>query len=147
MVKPFFRFCLGGLLVISSLCIFAKTAVANQRISLTVQADGVSSYRRLLDLVMAAANDAIANALETDTEPVELIVLVNRNGQILPILMAEVTHEDWQQQPNVENWARYSNSVPVLLGYEQPVQVPTRPQSPVRRRPIIANSELIDALD
>lgn len=145
MTMPFFRFCLFGLLAVVSLSVSGTAAVANQRVSLTVQADGVASYGDLLDQAVKVANDAIATALETNSEPVELIVLVNRNGQILPMLMADISPEDWQQQPNVENWARYSNSVRVLLGYEPPTQVAARPQP--QQRPIIANSELIDALD
>ncbi|MEL6129403.1 MAG: hypothetical protein AAFR30_05765, partial [Cyanobacteria bacterium J06628_4] len=77
-------------------------------------------------------------------DPIELTILLSRNGQILPILMAEVSRTDWQQQPDVQNWARYSNSVRILLGYAPPVQVAVRP--PVRR-PIIENSDRIDELD
>lgn len=146
MTMPFFRFCLGGLLAVLSLGVSGTAAIATQRISLTVQADGVGRYGDLLDQTVRVANDAIANALETNSEPVELIVLVNRNGQILPMLMADISPADWQQHPNVENWARYSTSVQTLLGYAQPTRLATRPE-PYNHQAFLEREALIDELD
>lgn len=138
------RVCMGSLVAFLSLGGLPVSAA--ERVSVTLQGDQVQNYSRLLEQAVAVGNSAIATTFATHpaADPIELTILLSRNGQILPILMAEVSRTDWQQQPDVQNWARYSNSVRILLGYAPPIQVAVRP--PVRR-PIIENSDRIDELD
>lgn len=155
MTKPFFRFCLGGLLTLLSIGLLDESAFAAQRISVTLQADKVQDYGRLLEQAVGMGNDAIASTFETnpDTDPIKLTVLINRNGQILPILVAEISRDQWQQQPDVQNWARYSASVRTLLGYAQPARTTAarpRPSSPQRsnsHQAFLEREALIDELD
>lgn len=146
MIRPFATL-LGSILAILSLGISAIETLAEQRVNLTLQASNISDYSRLLEQAMGEANDAIAATFESsDSQSVSLTILADRNGQVLPLLMADISRQDWQQQPDVERWSRYSTSARTLLGYEAPATA-ARPRQPVRSRPIIADSDIIDALD
>ncbi len=160
MVKPFFQFCSSSLLALLSLGIANVSAiaqptltdqVATESISITLQADQVHNYNRLIEQAVVMANDAIATSFDTNPEaaPIELTVLINRNGQLLPLLMAEVSREQWQQQSDIQTWARYSTSVRILLGYAQPTQIAASRQQ--TRQQFLAElnrrEALIDELD
>ncbi|NEQ55093.1 MAG: hypothetical protein F6K11_34065 [Leptolyngbya sp. SIO3F4] len=148
MARSFLRFCLGGLLTLLSLGFLEESVLANQRISITLQADNVKDYGRLLEQAVVAGNDAISNTFEAnpDTAPVKLTVLVNRNGQVLPILVAEVSRDEWQQQSDVQSWARYSTSARTLLGYAQPSRIATR-REPYNHQAFLVREAIIDELD
>ena len=147
MLRRFSKFGLVSLLTLMIAGVISRSAIANQPLNVTIEADQINNYGRLMEQVVSQANDAIANAFATNSnvEPIDLTVLINRNGQVLPVMVAEISRDQWQQQPDVQSWARYSTSVRVLLGYAQPTRTAARPQAP--RRPIIENAALIDALD
>lgn len=148
MLKHFSKFWLINLLTLLSIGAVSRSAIANQSLNVTIEADQINNYGRLMEQAIGRANDAIANTFETNPNaaPIKLTVLINRNGQVLPMMVAEISRDQWQQEPDVQSWARYSTSVRVLLGYAQPTRTAARPQAP-RRRPIIENAALIDALD
>lgn len=157
MLKYFSKFCLSGLLAVLSVAFVDTFALgqetqleqlSTQVVNVTIEADQVNNYGRLMEQVVSAANDAISNAFTTNanSDPVNVTVLINRNGQVLPVLVAEISHDQWQQQPDVQIWARYSTSVRRLLGYAQPAQTAARTQVS-RSSAIFRNAALIDQLD
>ncbi|EKU98977.1 hypothetical protein Lepto7375DRAFT_8314 [Leptolyngbya sp. PCC 7375] len=156
MLKLFSGLCLSGLLVLLRGQVAAATTVAqvptnqaaSQSLTVTISADQVRTYGRLMEQVVGTANDTVSDAFATnpDADPIKLTVLVHRNGQVLPVLVADISRDQWQQQPDIQNWAHYSPSVRMLLGYTQPNSTPPRSQV-ARRRPIIENAAFIDELD
>lgn len=157
MIKPFFRFCSSSLLALMSLGFLDLSAIAQEaltdqsateRISVTVQADQIEDYSRLLEQAVVQANSAIATRFDANphADPIEITVLISRQGQILPVLMAEVSQDQWQEQPDIQSLVRYSNSVRILLGYAQPTPIASRIRPPVRRS-IIVDADLTDDFD
>lgn len=67
----------------------------------------------------------------------EVVILGNQNGQILPMLTTTVSREQWVTNPQVELWSTYSNSFAALFYPSRPPQViAARPPQPqVARRP------------
>lgn len=158
MVKPLFQVCASSLLALLSLWGVNVSATAQEslngqfateKISVTLQADQVQNYGRLLEQAVTTANGVISTtfANNLNADPIELTVLINRNGQLLPLLMAAVSRDQWQQQPNVQNWARYSDSVRILLGYAQPPEVARREARQRSLSAFLEREALIDELD
>lgn len=112
------RVCLGSLLAFLSLGDLSASAA--ERVSVTLQGDQVQNYSRLLEQAVAVGNSAIATTFATHpaADPIELTILLSRNGQILPILMAEVSRTDWQQQPDVQKMVLALSVAPV---YREPM--------------------------
>ncbi|NJL87130.1 MAG: hypothetical protein HC886_15995 [Leptolyngbyaceae cyanobacterium SM1_1_3] len=52
-----------------------------------------------------------------DLTTVQITVLGEYNGQVVPVLVATVSRENWQRSPQVRQWASYFNSSYVLLGF------------------------------
>lgn len=148
MLKSFSKFCLGGLLTVLGIVVTNISAFATQAVTVTVEADRVSNYSLLMELVVSMADNAISDAfaINAEADPIKLTVLVHRHGQVLPVLVADISRDEWLEQPDIQNWARYSPSVRMLLGYAQPNPISPRSQV-ARRRPIIENAALIDELD
>ncbi len=90
---------------------------------LVVDAHGADSFDSLVNAASGEAQDWIESWLRShpDTPQIELIISGTRNGQIVPLLKVSVSREDWQQQPQVENWlSHFSNTPAILLGFRQP---------------------------
>ncbi|MEM6253555.1 MAG: hypothetical protein AAF821_11590 [Cyanobacteria bacterium P01_D01_bin.156] len=139
-----------------SVSTLAQEAIVEQQtetlsVNVTVEADRMRDYGQLMGQVVGRANDAIANAFETnpDTKAINATVLISRNGQVLPILVAEISRDAWQQQPDVQSWARYSTSVRSLLGYAPPARTATRTvvDEPSPHQAFLEREALIDQLD
>lgn len=46
-----------------------------------------------------------------------LEVLGDRNGQVVPLLTANLLRSNWQKKTGIQPWLKYFNSAEVLLGY------------------------------
>ncbi|NER00918.1 MAG: hypothetical protein F6K30_30215 [Cyanothece sp. SIO2G6] len=55
------------------------------------------------------------------SEAVEIMVLGDRNGELVPILMTVVSPAQWQQDPQVSRWSQYYDSYALLGRYDQGV--------------------------
>lgn len=41
---------------------------------------------------------------------VEVVVMANRNGEVMPLLEATVSRDEWRSQPTISAWTRYYNA-------------------------------------
>lgn len=79
------------------------------------------------------AADAIANQFAQDSTAtsVQVSVLGDRNGEIIPILTVTVSRLQWQQNPQVNAWARYHDSYALFERHDQErivAMAPARPE-------------------
>ncbi len=92
------------------------------------------------DLVTDAelmATDAINSRFNQNPNltSVQVSVLGDRNGEIIPILTTTVSRMQWQQDPRVAAWTRYHDSYALIQRHdeERPVAIaPARPSRPSR---------------
>ena len=68
MSRYVFQFCLGGLLALlgPGMAAISQTPSATPRLNITIQADQVRNYGLLIEQMVSAANNAIANAFATN---------------------------------------------------------------------------------
>lgn len=137
--RQLLNFGLGGLLGMGAIATFATPILSvTQQVNLTIQGDQAQQYSSLIDEAVELANASVNQAFtQAEADDVDLTVMVNRRGQILPILALQVTRAQWQQQPDVYAWAQHSFSNSVLLGMASPSSYGSRPQR--------ANAELTNA--
>lgn len=91
----------------------------------------------LLDAAESSVRQAIAQgfAQQSDLAAIAVLVLGNRNGEIVPILLTTVSREQWQAQPQVSAWTQYYTEATHAL-----LQRPQRPPSTapdVTRNPVV----------
>ncbi|ESA34665.1 fha domain-containing protein [Leptolyngbya sp. Heron Island J] len=76
---------------------------------------------------------------------VEIVVLGNRNGDIIPILTTTVSRTQWQENPQVSAWTEYYSSYALIRRHDsQPTQVAARPS---RRSTTAASRDLSAQFD
>ncbi|MBD0335555.1 MAG: hypothetical protein ICV62_08700 [Cyanobacteria bacterium Co-bin13] len=82
----------------------------------------MSVYGQMLpgDLAIQAelmASDSINRYFSQSASPseVEVVVVGDRHGEIVPILTTAVSRTQWQENPRVSAWARYYNASHALL--------------------------------
>lgn len=56
----------------------------------------------------------------------EILMMVNRQGDVLPLLTTTVSRQQWQRSPQIRLWSQYHSA---YAGFQ-------RPQSPLTQRPI-----------
>ena len=80
-----------------------------------------------------------------DLDEIEVVVLGNRNGDIIPILTTTVSRIEWQENPQVSAWTEYYSSYALIRRHDtQPTQVATGPS---RRSTTVASRDLSTQFD
>jgi hypothetical protein len=98
------------------------------------------TQRDLLDAAEDLARQTIANSFRQDPAltDIEVLVLGNGNGEIIPILSTSVSRSQWQSDPEISLWSRYfTESTHALLQRDPPEQAGVSNGSSASRRPII----------
>ncbi|MEM8613349.1 MAG: hypothetical protein AAGF93_15115, partial [Cyanobacteria bacterium P01_H01_bin.105] len=55
---------------------------------------------------------------------IEIVVLGNRNGDVIPVLATAVSRTQWQENPQVRAWSKYYGAYALLRRHDsQPTQV------------------------
>lgn len=79
------------------------------------------------DLVTQAellAEDTISQQFRQDPDltAIRVVIVGDRNGEVIPILTTTVTRSQWQEEPQVSSWAGYySASYALLQRHNEPV--------------------------
>jgi len=78
---------------------------------------GEVNQRFLVSDAEALAAQTISDRFRQDPslEAIELTVLGDRNGEIVPLLSVFVSRNQWQTTPQVSTWAEYNNASYALL--------------------------------
>jgi hypothetical protein len=90
------------------------------------QINGESSFEAMRQTAESIAQ-ATANQAFADPNTTEIMVNIagEQEGQIAPVLLLNVTSEQWQRQPSIQVWASYPGGVKRLLGFDRPILSPT----------------------
>jgi hypothetical protein len=91
------------------------------------QISGGSSFEQMMQQAEAIA-EATANQAFSDPSTTDIVVNIagEQEGQVVPMLLLNLTRANWQQQQDISVWAKYPGGVKRLLGFERP-----SPLSPV----------------
>ena len=92
------------------------------------------SNNDLIDRAESMVSQEIERHFDTDASlaEVKIVVLGNRNGDVIPVLTTTVSRTQWQGNPQVSAWTQYYSSAYALLqrhDRQQPAQVAAAPTS------------------
>lgn len=80
--------------------------------------------------LLAQAESMVANAIadEFARDPglmsIEVTVLGNRNGDVIPVMLTSVSRTDWQANPQVGAWSDYYQSYALFQRHDTPLAKP-----------------------
>jgi hypothetical protein len=125
---------------------------ANIEVSLSRQSP--ESFQSFLRRAEAVARAAVQRSFDRDilVSDVDVTVVGQNNGAIVPVLKLNVTRKAWRSRPDPQRWITYLPNSDLLLGFnqptgqpevpepaptptQQPTQNPYRRQRPSRRQP------------
>lgn len=138
-----------GSLTVDAEQVRAQTATA----TLMIEAGRVPDFWQLVLASEARVSQHIAStfAANSTVDRLQVKIVASRGGAVVPILMTDVSRQDWQRLPQVQSWTRYFETAQQLLGY---ATMPPQPQGSIalESRPIDSPEfqeqvELEDALD
>ena len=114
---------------------WANTDQMMLELSLSADADAQKVLRQAESLVSATLDQRFSQ--DTTLSALEVVILGNQNGQILPMMTTTVSREQWDANPQVELWTAYSSSFSALFYPSRPpeVVVARPPQPQAARRP------------
>ncbi|MGQ4648836.1 hypothetical protein [Lyngbya aestuarii] len=108
-----------------------QASTARVEVSLNRQTD--EGYDSLLRRAEAVARAAAQRSFDSNilVTEVEVTVLGQNQGTIVPILLLEVSRPAWRNRPDPQLWSTYFPTTKALLRFEEP-QIPpgTRPPAP-----------------
>lgn len=121
----------------------APSYAETKPIHLVVDAEASASFAGLLQQAELTAEAAVSQTFAQQPEVTDITVNVTgeRYGQIVPILVANITRADWQNTPNIRSWSRNLLTPSLLLGFSRPQggqalgQVPSFVRRPIEDDP------------
>ncbi len=138
------RLVIGCLCLAGSLGYFPVPGYAETKpINLVIDAEASASFSGLLQQAELTAEAAVSQTFAQQPEVMDVTVNVTgeRYGQIVPILVANITRTGWQNAPNIRSWARNLLTPALLLGFSRPQggqsfgQVPSFVRNPLEDDP------------
>lgn len=93
----------------------AKAETTRVTVDIPIYSNTVSEREVVLEAELLVSNTISQNFSQNPTlTAVEVVVMLNRNGEFIPLSETQVSREEWQSQPIVDAWTRYYNSSFVL---------------------------------
>lgn len=86
-------------------------------------------------------------AQNADFSTIQVVVMGDRNGEIIPILTTKVSRAQWQENPQVSAWTRYSASYALLQRNEQAETVALAPSRSANRSNFDRSYQIDEAYD
>lgn len=82
----------------------------------------IQDFKSLIQQAESLAKTSIEQQFADNPSFTEVSVMIlgQRNGQIVPILSSKVSRSNWQKEPRIYKWTRYFGSSEVLLGFKEP---------------------------
>ncbi len=122
-----------------ALTISFRPALANPeaRVSIDLPLGEAMTHEDMVIEAESIVNDEVSNrfASEPDLSAIEVTVLGNRNGDIIPIVITSVSRADWQANPSVSTWSSYYRAYALFDRHDVPQQRTTVATAPRQQRP------------
>ena len=114
----------------------AQAYVANVNVNLSRQLG--ETYETLLVRGLAVARAAVQRSFDKDILITEVKVTISgeNKGAIAPIMIVEVSRQEWNKIPEAKSWVSYIPNADILLGFENATATEEDPQgSPLNSQP------------
>lgn len=99
----------------------AANAEINQ-LNFLLTSYNIQDFESLIQQAESIAKTSIEQEFTNNPNLTEISVMIlgQRNGQVVPLLSSTVSRSDWQKEPRIYKWSRYFVSSEVLLGFKEP---------------------------
>ncbi len=100
------------------------------RVDLAIDRLPEENYETLLRRAEAAARAAVQRSFDQDilVSDISVIITVQNNGAIAPVLELAVTRQQWRNRPDPQRWAKYFKTARSLLFLGDNFKSPTATQ-------------------
>ncbi|EGJ35659.1 MULTISPECIES: hypothetical protein [Moorena] len=108
------------ILVFSSLVTQIPTASAEiKEYHVILNSDSSQSFERLIQQTENLAQTKLNQEFtgNPDITSISMMILGERNGQVVPLMIATVSRSQWKQFPIIQRWASYFSNSEMLLGF------------------------------
>lgn len=112
-------------------CLKVTSAQAETKsLDFTLSSNGNQTFITLMQQAESLASNLIEQGFAEKSSVTEVFVTIigERNGQQVPLLFSKVSRSDWQTEPKVQRWTRYSAKAAALLGFNEMQSQPTSPR-------------------
>lgn len=113
----------------------AQAYTARVEVSLRTQPN--ETYENLIRRAEAVARAAAQRSFDGDIliTDVAVTIIGEHDGAIAPVLLLDVSRQNWRNRPETPYWATYFPSSELLLGFEQPTVQPQPQEQPETPEP------------
>ena len=89
------------------------------RVTLFINRNSEESYDTFLRRAEAIARAGVQRSFDADLLATEAVVTVvgENQGISIPIMVVQVTRNQWRESPDPQYWARYYETAPMLLNF------------------------------
>ncbi len=103
------------------------------RVDLNINRTADESYESILRRAEAISRAAAQRSFDQDilATDVSVIVTVENNGAIAPILALEVSRQQWRTRPDPKRWATYFQTARSLLLFDTPAAISANQTTPM----------------
>lgn len=130
--------------------IYQPTHAETPNFVIEISVDAQTLYSDLITQAESLVSDAINRQFGQDPNlPIsQIVVMGDRNGEIIPILTTTVSRAQWQENPQVNAWTKYYGaSYALLQRYRQEEQVAMAPVSSTARSSLERSFQIDEAFD
>ena len=101
----------AAVLLVSCLC-ESSFAYSKTRVLLNLTLYGQIDYETLIDQAQSMVSQEIVRQFSRDANlsEIEVVVLGDRNGDVIPLLTTSVPRSQWRVAPQVEAWTEFNLS-------------------------------------
>ncbi|MBE9129470.1 MULTISPECIES: hypothetical protein [unclassified Coleofasciculus] len=96
------------------------------RVDVSIRTQPNETYGNLLRRAEAVARAAAQRSFDGDilVTDVAVTIIGEHDGAVAPVLLLDVSRQNWRNRPETQYWATYFPSTELLLGFEQPTVQP-----------------------
>jgi len=120
-----------------------------QNVIIDVPVYGQPVYSDLILQTELMVSEAINRQFtqNADLSTVQVVAIAHHQGEIIPILITTVSLSQWQENPQVSSWTRYSASYALLQRHEQAETVVLKPIRSANRSNFARSYQIDKAYD
>lgn len=115
------KLCVTALLVSFALTAQAPSAHARtEQFTFEVPINNPIGHREIIGQVEVETQAEISRQFRQNPEmsTIQMSVLANRNGEVIPVFVTTVSRAEWQQDPQITRWTKYHNSYALLKRHD-----------------------------
>lgn len=105
----------------------SKAYARAEQMTFEVSVEQTPGHRDVVKQAEVSAQQEISQKfrLHPDISMLRMSVVVNRNGEIIPVFVTTVSREQWLRSGNLSPWTKYHNSYALLRRHDVIEQRPT----------------------